>query len=94
MIISLPPLERSQEITGTLVFRPKAMEGSKALPGDKLFTRYSLKYDDAAKAGWQRLSNGVAFVFGEAGSNQDVSKGQIQLLEPSRLVIKGVKVKV
>lgn len=76
--INLPEIAYSGEVTGTLVFRPNAA----VLPevGGLVSSRYQLKWTNPAGNNGQSVSNAVSFIFGEAGSNQDVSGGLIQLM--------------
>ncbi len=77
--INMPNLDKNQEVTGRVTFRP--VSNPSPPPGTKLLLRYALGYDDPAGTGKKQLSNAVAFAFGEPGSNWDVSGGAIQLME-------------
>jgi hypothetical protein len=86
LIITLPPLNTNDIVTGSLVFHPNREKPP--VPGSPVFTRYTVHYDDPTGVGKKQGSNAVAFVFGEPGSNYDVSKGAIQLPSPSNTTVK------
>ncbi|NWJ48732.1 MAG: hypothetical protein HXX08_22975 [Chloroflexi bacterium] len=72
--IALPKLEQNQEASGTVVFRPN----SNAVVGTEIETHYTLIYDDDTGSGMRVNSNSQGFVYGEAESNLDESKGAVQ----------------
>lgn len=78
VIVNLPPLSADQEISGTLVLRPKPSPAP--VIGSLVTTRYSLKWTNPAGNDSQAMSNAVSFTFGGPGSNQDVSGGTVQPL--------------
>jgi hypothetical protein len=86
--VSLPALEKEQEVTGNVIFRPKSDPAPGV--GTRVTLRFTLKYDDAAGQ-VARKSNAVTFTFGNA--NRDVSEGLVMLLVPDvAQVQKGEKI--
>lgn len=78
VLVSLPALENSQAVSGTIVFRPNAETVPAA--GSAVHTRYTLDWTNPSGSHGTSLSNAVSFVFGGPGSNFDVSGGEVQLM--------------
>lgn len=76
----LPALNYNEIVSGTLVSRPNTAPIPTA--GSRVFTCYTLGGTDPPGTNRQVMSNAVSFSFGEPGTNQDVSGGLVQLMNP------------
>ncbi len=78
--IAMPLIKPGRSVTGTIVFRPVISPKPEA--GMKVYTRYSVIYDDQTGTNWQRFSNSVNFIFSDDDTN--ISTEDQQLLMPAR----------
>jgi|GEM_PF-2346456 len=78
VIVSLPPLENNETISGSVVFRPNP--DALPTPGTKVSLRYKLFFSDPAGSS-NRSSNMVGFSF--AQSSLDSSNGEVMTMNPA-----------
>jgi len=82
--LSFPTIQPGGVYSATLVMRPSAT----AVPGSTEVTRFTVKWDDAERAGKSAGSNAVHFAFSDqSGSTFNLNDGEVQTFDPATATV-------